>query len=360
MSREIIALGIRPNDGKGDPLRTAFDKINRNFVSLYDTVPSVGQSPEIIRTGSDANDGTGDTLISAFEKVNVNFKTLFRELPEAKIQLLDPFQPNPAGGNPIRTAFERINSNFESLFQIAIPATTVEIIAPSEQNASSTESTVALSGPINITNNIYITTPPSNTPALTADPVPSTTPYAVPYGPYGAQEYINIGAQPNDGTGDPLRVAFGKINNNFSNLFYTTTNTYSAYSEGTVSNQVILEIPVSAFSQGTFQIRSTSTTNPDSQGITITAQLTPNNSGVKFTGYGTTFSGNCLTRYSMDVLSSNVRLMVDPLVPDVILHFISSQVTFIGLSPTGTDIGLDGYINSVMSTQDELNIETEF
>ena len=30
------------------------------------------------------------------------------------------------------------------------------------------------------------------------------------------QEIINVGAQPNDGEGDPLRTAFEKVNNNFS------------------------------------------------------------------------------------------------------------------------------------------------
>jgi len=34
-----------------------------------------------------------------------------------------------------------------------------------------------------------------------------------------AQEIINIGTLPNDGTGDPLRVAYGKINTNFDQLF---------------------------------------------------------------------------------------------------------------------------------------------
>ncbi len=51
-----------------------------------------------------------------------------------------------------------------------------------------------------------------------------------------AQQIINIGTLPNDGQGDPLRVAFGKINNNFSQLYntgwlstysYTTVNTAS-------------------------------------------------------------------------------------------------------------------------------------
>lgn len=34
-----------------------------------------------------------------------------------------------------------------------------------------------------------------------------------------AQQYINIGTAPNDGAGDPIRTAFGKTNNNFSQLF---------------------------------------------------------------------------------------------------------------------------------------------
>lgn len=33
------------------------------------------------------------------------------------------------------------------------------------------------------------------------------------------QQVINIGALPNDGTGDPIRVAYSKINQNFNELF---------------------------------------------------------------------------------------------------------------------------------------------
>ena len=42
------------------------------------------------------------------------------------------------------------------------------------------------------------------------------------------QEIINIGAQPNDGEGDPLRTAFAKINNNFTQLFSTEFSTSEA------------------------------------------------------------------------------------------------------------------------------------
>jgi hypothetical protein len=34
-----------------------------------------------------------------------------------------------------------------------------------------------------------------------------------------SQQFINIGATPNDGLGDPIRTAFQKTNNNFSQLF---------------------------------------------------------------------------------------------------------------------------------------------
>lgn len=36
-----------------------------------------------------------------------------------------------------------------------------------------------------------------------------------------AQEVINLGSAPNDGTGDKLRVAFTKVNNNFTELYQT-------------------------------------------------------------------------------------------------------------------------------------------
>jgi hypothetical protein len=32
---QTINIGDAPNDGNGDPLRTAFDKTNQNFVELY-------------------------------------------------------------------------------------------------------------------------------------------------------------------------------------------------------------------------------------------------------------------------------------------------------------------------------------
>ena len=46
MAKQTINIGSAANDGTGDPLRTAFDKINDNFQELYDrfggsTVPNI-------------------------------------------------------------------------------------------------------------------------------------------------------------------------------------------------------------------------------------------------------------------------------------------------------------------------------
>ena len=37
MAKQSIGIGSSANDGTGDPLRTAFDKINDNFTELYGT-----------------------------------------------------------------------------------------------------------------------------------------------------------------------------------------------------------------------------------------------------------------------------------------------------------------------------------
>ena len=41
MTKQTITIGAVPNDGTGDPLRTAFTKVNANFTELYaaDLVP---------------------------------------------------------------------------------------------------------------------------------------------------------------------------------------------------------------------------------------------------------------------------------------------------------------------------------
>jgi hypothetical protein len=270
--------------------------------------------------------------------------------------------PNDGSGDPLRLAFDKINNNFANLF--AITAVEGELI-PVEELVDEQISGNVFSGNINIglvANNVYYTLPDSATPVQVAqfDTFAYVANLITPTGPYGAQEYINIGAQANDGEGDPLRTAFAKINNNFSNLFFTTTSTSNTFTVGLDTNQVIYETPADTFSQARFQIRSSDPGTDDMQDITITASITNNLAGVRFTGYGTLFEGNPLCRYDMDVLDGNVRLLINPIKDAVILHFIASEVTFIGTSPPGVEIALDGYPpNSLLGTEDDLILTTE-
>lgn len=45
MTQQVINIGSQPNDGTGDPLRTAFGKTNGNFTELYSLVVGGGISP---------------------------------------------------------------------------------------------------------------------------------------------------------------------------------------------------------------------------------------------------------------------------------------------------------------------------
>ncbi len=320
MSYEIIKLGVLPNDGKGDTLQVAFEKVNQNFAALFSLTTDL--SPERIITGLEPTDSSGETLTSAISKLNNNFSKIQTLAPEVQLRTFSTT-------DPLRHTFENINSTFYDLFnvlqpvetstQIEIPSTeVVEVITPVE-----TTEDASFSGNINITNNynFFVSNPESEV---------SSAPLSIPTGPFGAQEVINVGAAANDGTGDPLRTAFQKINNNFSNLFYTATNTYSVYSTGLDPNQVLVEIPVASFTQATFQIQSNDENTTENQGITIAAQLMQNGVGVKFTGYGTTFTGSGICNYDMDISSGNVRLLTNPIANTTIFHFISAQVTFTG------------------------------
>lgn len=173
-----------------------------------------------------------------------------------------------------------------------------------------------------------------------------------------AQEIINIGTLPNDGEGDPLRVAFAKINNNFSNLFSTSTYTSQSYTTSTTANQVIWEIPVTEFTQGKFQIQSINTTNNDSQNITISAQILNDQSDIKWSGYGTTFNGNAIGSFNMDVADSNVRISTTPLTSDYVQYFIAATVTYFVEDP-GLLMQLNGYSDTGLGTEDDLDITTE-
>ena len=172
------------------------------------------------------------------------------------------------------------------------------------------------------------------------------------------QEIINIGAVANDGEGDPLRVAFQKINNNFTQLYSSGTFTYDAYSFGNTAGQVIFETPANLFTQGTFQINSDNPDTNDSQNIVLNVSISNDVANVKWNGHNTLFFNNPVTTYDVDLFSGNVRILVNPLANANIYHFIAAQITFSTNAP-GMTLGIEGYSGDVLGTELLIPITTE-
>jgi len=145
-----------------------------------------------------------------------------------------------------------------------------------------------------------------------------------------AIELVNIGTNPNDGEGDPLRTAFSKINNNFVWMQQTSTDISSTVTLDDTANQVIWEYPADEFTQALIQLQSFREGSNDSQNALIGASILNDLSDVKFTIYGLTNNGDWLTNYDMDVTGGNVRLLVSPLQNEAITHFLAYQVTWVG------------------------------
>ena len=172
------------------------------------------------------------------------------------------------------------------------------------------------------------------------------------------QEIINVGAQPNDGEGDPLRTAFQKINNNFTQLFSTGFFTSSAYSTGAIPNQVIFTSPIESFTQGIFQVNSNDTSSTDTENIMLNVSVINDGSGLKWNGHNTLFNGNVLTEYDVDIFDANVRILVNPLVDTTMFHFISAQITWTGVPVPGLDLQTET-TSDVIDTENNFVIQTE-
>jgi len=163
---------------------------------------------------------------------------------------------------------------------------------------------------------------------------------------------INTGSSPNDGQGDSLRVAMGKINHNFTEIYDTfgDGNTIVSYA-GTAGISTVAEnltgrprVEVS----GILNTGITTTEHIEVRNITSTGIIT----AVQFIGDGSQISNVVAEWSGIDVLDNNVRkgvareinfganVQVSP--PDVVGRVtvsvdntFSSSISDDGLSPPG-------------------------
>ena len=80
MAKQVINIGSVANDGTGDPLRTAFDKVNDNFTELYND--DTGDVNQVTGTGGiTASPTTGDVVVNldddsiTYAKLGTEFTT---------------------------------------------------------------------------------------------------------------------------------------------------------------------------------------------------------------------------------------------------------------------------------------------
>jgi hypothetical protein len=171
------------------------------------------------------------------------------------------------------------------------------------------------------------------------------------------QEIINIGAQANDGEGDPLRTAFAKINNNFTQLFGTGWATTESVTLDDTT-QSIFNIDATLFTQAQFQINSVNPATNDSQNITMTAAISNDLTTVKFTAFNALINGTyVVSNYDMDIVDGFVNIYVTPTVNDQVNHFIGYQIMF-NDNVVGMSLSLENS-GDVLGTEGSVIITTE-
>ena len=156
MAKQTINIGTTPNDGTGDPLRSAFDKINDNFDELYGSSSFSGSYDDLtdkpstllasrttksVTTGSLANDANQNADISGFKSyallsietsraawVRIYTDAASRSADAGRSQLTDPLPDSGVIAEVITTGAEvvkispaAIGFNFESTPGVAIP-----------------------------------------------------------------------------------------------------------------------------------------------------------------------------------------------------------------------------------------------
>ena len=119
------------------------------------------------------------------------------------------------------------------------------------------------------------------------------------------QEIIYVGATANDGQGDPLRTAFTKTNNNFSQLFTASSDGYSDIHNGNSNVSVIANGNITMSTSGTSNVMVVSNTIVRITGdlsVTGNASLTGNILADRI------LNGN--TTIGIPVINSNVVITI--------------------------------------------------
>lgn len=264
MTQEVIDIGVIANDGTGDPLRIAFDKINNNFVELYNSSSVTGPNGAV-----------------QFAIANISGNLVSYELESS---------PNLI-----------FNSSTNSLSM----AGNLLPISPNSVNLGSATNTIG---------NLYLSSSGYRLGNITINE---------------ANGIVNFNVT---GTSTNGSIRVGDINAGvvtLTELVYATTvlKGATATTVGNTPNQLILSIPENEMISGKFEIKSQSTVTSNNQTTTMVINKNTAGTNIKFSASGTTFNGSPITSYNVDLVFGAIRILVNPLVTDTIVHTLSYQLT---------------------------------
>jgi hypothetical protein len=264
---ELINIGDLPNDGTGDPLRVAFQKINTNFESI--PLLNQGGPNQAIQFNNDGlSGGTGnliydtpnntvrmDTDLVPLTTEVVDIGSSSKLIANIWLSKKDSFHlGNVTVGEGYNTLnfFSTGNKNIQADLQVGNIYATGDLIAIG--NVTSTGN-IAINGGINLSN-----------------------------------------------------IAINSAN------VTTTSNT---------ANQVVYQIPQYNFTAMRLQISSTNPDTNDTQSASMTVSKRTDGIQARHTVFGTVFNGTPLTTYNADISFGNVRIMVSPIPNVTLIHLVS-------------------------------------
>ena len=264
---------------------------------------------ELIDIGALANDGTGDPLRVAFDKINNNFSTLSAlsfpnpGLPAGSFQYTDGINFLGAANLKFDSANNKINLGSNLAINNGAMVTFASAADPIHQifvsNAGITLGNVSMTESSN-----------TITFSLTGNPGAKIS--------LAGLNDINV-------TGNIItsgNVALG------NSLAYgnTSIGSFKVDTPNNAINQVIYEFPASRASSGTFKVTSIKETPTHYSQYAVVDVLRPSDAGsIKYVVHSTVFTGFPVTTYNVDLHFGNIRLMVSPLFNSVITHVVSYE-----------------------------------
>lgn len=263
---ELIDIGALANDGTGDPLRVAFDKINNNFSTLSAiSFPSPGGIEGSLQYKyGNSYDGTANLYYSN-NALNVGSNVLV------------------VSGKSVE-----IGSHADPVHKLYLSNVGLDV---GNVNIAETANTITFS----------IVGNPGAKISLA--------------GLNDIQVSGNIITSGNVALGNSL--AYGN----------TIIGSFSVTTPDSTTNQVIYETPASTFTSGIFKIASSRNVSVNyTQSVVLDVAVTGDKNTLRYTAHSTVFTGTPVTKYNVDLHFSNVRIMVSPLFADPVVHLVSYEI----------------------------------